>query len=245
MRRLAVLLPVLLAAGLAAGLVSVTAAWAAGWYPSGATGFDASSSLCGLTPVAGTSFGIIGVNGGRPFTQNSCLGVEYATAGNGGVYVNTGYAKAYARKITPDCQTRSAGYSTSSSLQQAYAIGCSEAESSQSYAAGQGVTPPVWWLDVETANSWSTSNLALNDATIQGLLDILHGTGASVGVYSTGYQWGKIAGGTWTPAGVSAAWVAGASEATAPGYCSQSFLSGVAVWLVQYTSGSYDYDYSC
>ncbi|HEX6547139.1 MAG TPA: hypothetical protein VF134_00160 [Candidatus Dormibacteraeota bacterium] len=234
----------LLAAATAAAslaLVLSTGASAAGPYVSGTTGYDVSYPQCGVT-VTGT-FGVIGVNGGRPFSQNPCLAGEYATSSSGGAYLNTGYARTYAKRITTDCQTRSAGYVGSSAQQQAYAIGCSEAQYSESYTAGQGVVPPVWWLDVETANSWSTSNLTLNQATIQGLADTLEGTGAWVGVYSTGSQWGQIAGAGWTPAGISATWVAGASASTAAGYCSRSFTTA-PVWLVQYVA-TYDQDYAC
>ena len=51
--------------------------------------------------------------------------------------------------------------------QQAWAIGCSEAQ----YALQQVPTPDtvtMWWLDEETANSWSSSNLSLNLDAIDG-----------------------------------------------------------------------------
>jgi hypothetical protein len=222
-------------------LVSTVAAAASAVYGTGSTGYDVSYPQCG-TAVSG-AFGIVGVNGGRPFSANGCFLGEYAAATNATVYVNTGYAKTYGRHVFADCQARSASYPGAAAVEQAYAIGCSEGEYSQ--AAVQGVAPPVWWLDVETANSWSTSNLALNRAAIQGLVDYLDGLGATVGVYSTGYQWGQIAGAGWVPTGVAATWIAGApSAAAAPGYCAQPFLPGVPVWLVQYTT-TYDLDYAC
>jgi len=64
------------------------------------------------------------------------------------------------------------------------------------YAVSQGVTTPKgWWLDVETENSWWSTDLSLNQYTIQGIVDTLRRTSsAAVGIYSTGYQWRTIVG---------------------------------------------------
>ena len=101
-----------------------------------------------------------------------------------------------------------------------------------------------WWLDVETANSWNKTDLSTNSADVQGAVDFLETRVATVGVYSTGYQWGVITGGLNLSTAVPD-WVAGASSATsAASYCSSSF-SGGAVRYVQYPSGGYDADYAC
>src|SRR5216683_2491114 len=74
-------------------------------YPTGLVGYDVSYPQCGGTAAAG-SFGIVGVNGGRPFTNNSCLGAEYAAAPKStapSLYINTGYAAAYRNNITTGC----------------------------------------------------------------------------------------------------------------------------------------------
>ena len=79
----------------------------------------------------------------------------------------------------------------------------------------------VWWIDVETANTWSSSQ-SLNVAVIQGALTYLkQHTSKAVGVYSTGYQWGVITGGVHLGAPV---WAAGASSAaSAPSSCGTGF----------------------
>jgi len=171
-------------------LTGVTAS-AFGPYTTGSVGYDVSYPQCpGTTPPAGI-FGIIGVNDGRPFTLNPCFGTEYSGAANS-VYINTAYAKAYRNDITSGCSAASGG-------NQAWAIGCSEAEYSFNHV---GVTPSMWWLDVETANSWSSGNLAPNRSAIQGALDRLQSTGP-VGVYSTVSAWGRITGGKFVPNGVA------------------------------------------
>lgn len=233
----------LAAAAVALGslLLSTAAASAAvDPYPAGTTGYDDSVGQCG-TPPRG-AFGVIAATSGRPFSQNSCLAAEYASSHNGGVYVNTGYARAYANRITSECSSAAEAFSGGRAQRQAYAIGCSEAAGDISYAAAQGVAPPVWWLDVETANSWSTSDLTLNQAAIQGLVDRFQGAGA-VGIYSTSAQWAQLMG-TWSPARLDANWVAGAaSAAEAPSWCGRS-ITGAPVWLVQYVDGL-DQDYAC
>src|SRR5207245_7149876 len=84
----------------------------------------------------------------------------------------------------------------SSAQEAAWGAGCSEATRSMSYATSQGaVKPSGWWLDVETDNSWSSTDLSLNQFTIQGIVDtLLRRSLAPVGIYSTPYQWRTIVG---------------------------------------------------
>ena len=175
-------------------------------YTSGMTGYDVSHVQCpGTTPPAGM-FGIVGVNNGRPFTSNACLGTEYSAAPatpSPSFYINAAYSGAYKRYITAGC---------SSGGTQAWEIGCSEADYSLRQASGR--TASMWWLDVETANSWSTSNLALNQQAIQGAVDRLNQTGLPVGVYSTTSMWRTITGGSFTPNNLAADWVAAGSCST-------------------------------
>ena len=111
-------------------------------YPTGLVGYDVSYPQCGGTAAAG-SFGIVGVNGGRPFTNNSCLGAEYGAAPKStapSLYLNMGYAGAYRNNITAGCSALSGSVSGTSRQIQAWAIGCSEAETSMTYATAQGAT---------------------------------------------------------------------------------------------------------
>ncbi len=59
-----------------------------------------------------------------------------------------------------------------------------------------------------TENSWSSSDLSLNQYTIQGIVDTFRRSSrAAVGIHSTGYQWHKIVG-SLPVSGVRANWVA-------------------------------------
>jgi hypothetical protein len=196
-------------------------------YATGSTGYDVSYPNCSATATG--AFGIVGVNHGRPFTVNGCLGAEYSAAPQSptpSLYINTGYSGAYRRNITPAC-------TTGASL--AWEIGCSEADYSLRQAGG--LVASMWWLDVETGNSWSTNNLGLNRDAIQGAVDRLNKTGLPVGVYSTASMWKAITGGSFTPTGLAADWVAAGS-------CSTPFTSS-PVWLTQSTSGGLDHDTAC
>jgi hypothetical protein len=212
-------------------VLNMLVAHAFGPYSSNTTGYDISYPQCNSATLPSGAFGIVGVTDGRPFTSNPCftsLKNEYGYASASGIpslYFNTGYAGAYRKNITQACR---------SGPSQAWMIGCSEADYAATRAGGLGVA--MWWLDVEVGNSWSTRNLSLNQQTIQGAVDRLS-SGGYVGVYSTASSWRTITGGSFTPTGSSADWVAGGS-------CSTPFDAN-KVWLSQYTSGGFDYDTAC
>ncbi|MDQ6713791.1 MAG: hypothetical protein M3Z28_11480 [Candidatus Dormibacteraeota bacterium] len=220
-------------------------------YTPGSTGHDISFPQCGGAYPAG-AFGIVGVNGGYPFVHyNPCLADEYAHTPKAALYINTGYDPLYTqvdgRHTIPECRTSSAVIKGSADQRAAWAVGCSEASRSMAFAASQGVTKPGgWWLDVETENNWSSTDLSLNQYTIQGIVDTFYRTSSvAVGIYSTGYQWGKITGGL-PVSGVKANWVATGSLSAegARAGCGTGF-SGAPVWLVQYILGGFDTNYVC
>jgi len=230
------------AAGIAA-LVSSGVSASAANGPYTGTGYDISYPQCNgnslQSPLPTGNFGIVGVNHGRPFTTNPCFGPAYMYATAPGapapsLYINLAYSGAYRRDITPGCngQTQS----------QAWKIGCSEADTSFK-SIGQR-TVFVWWLDVETANSWSTNNASLNQDTIQGAVDRLHqlSAGVPVGVYSTASSWKTITGANavYTPVNTAAEWVAGVR-----GSCATSNqFDANPIWLSQLNNG-FDYDNAC
>ena len=240
-----------------AGLIALVlnASGAAGFdlYFSGSNGYDLSYLQCGAATPGG-SFGIVGLNAGYPFTYyNGCLGAEYAAAqqtGNAALYINTGYDPSYTaidgRHTTQDCATRSQAIAATADQEAAWAVGCSEAQRDLDYATSQSVSSATaWWLDVETANSWSSSDLSLNRYTLQGIIDTLRTAVASpIGIYSTSSQWAVITGGY--SASVDADWVATGQRSLkrAKAYCAATGFTGAPVWLVQYL-GTTDRDYAC
>ena len=240
-------------AGVALMLSNMAAAASINPYASGTVGYDYSYVQCGSEAPA-AAFGVVGVNAGYPFTYyNTCLSAEYAAAartGNAALYINTGYDSSYTaidgRHTTQACANSSQAISATPTEQAAWAVGCSEAQQDLSYAAKQSAaSPTAWWLDVETANSWSSSDLSLNRYTIQGIVDTLRpATAAPIGIYSTSYQWRVITGGY--QAAVDANWVATGQRTLkrAKGYCRSTGFTGAPVWLVQYVT-TIDNDYVC
>ena len=241
-------------------LVFGQTAFAAG-NPYTGQGSDISWPQCGLSYPSGATFGIVGVDHGRPFDPdnqygpNTCLASEYAwartntTTKRGDLYINTGYDPTYAaidgRHTTQDCATGSQSIAGTLDQQAAWGVGCSEAQRDIAYATSQSATSPVaWWLDVETSNSWSSSDLSLNRYTIQGIVDALRPQGRPIGVYSTSFQWSAITGGFQLQ--VDANWVATGQRSLkrARAACSAQGFTGAPVWLVQYVT-SIDNDYAC
>ena len=220
-------------------------------YTHGSTGYDVSFPQCGGGYPAG-AFGIVGVNGGYPFVHyNPCLADEVAHSPHAALYINTGYDPLYTQvdgqHTMPECLTTSAIVRGSPDQKAAWAVGCSEALRSMAYAASQGVAKPSgWWLDVETENSWSSTDLSLNQFTIQGIVDtLLRRSLAPVGIYSTPYQWRTIVG-SLQITGAAADWVA-TGHTTIDGVraaCGAGF-SGAPVRLVQYLRDGFDANYGC
>ncbi|HEX4862954.1 MAG TPA: hypothetical protein VFV02_02715 [Acidimicrobiales bacterium] len=115
---------------------------------------------------------------------------------------------------------------------------------------------PVW-LDVETGNSWlsGSAGLAMNIADLQGMIAAIDHAGSTtgakpVGVYSTSYQFGQVAG---TPTSAQAGtlagvpvWIPGARrESGAVSNCSLQSFTGGPVTITQWLGQTYDGDYSC
>jgi hypothetical protein len=210
------------------------------------------SSTSASLPPAGGSFGIVGVNGGKAFTQNACLQPEFAWAAGlsdaPGFYVNTGNpGKRSAHWNNPGAPLTCSGKSNDANC--AYDYGWNAAVYAYSYAQSVTASPRqyTFWFDVETANSWNTGNTSTNVADLHGMLDYLKSRGAVYfGFYSTRSQWNQIIGGAqdfntyWN-------WVAGASDLnSAQKMCdSVNSFTGGPVKLSQYISGGFDTDYRC
>lgn len=233
-------------------------------------GYDISYPQCGGPFPASPAFGIVGVNGGRVFSPNPCLGTgavmaELAWAGGTSVqlYANTGNPGPALSTHWPNGQTSPRACNTGTSqgadtADCAYDYGWNGAEDSYQAAVGayislglapQGATrtptADVWWLDVETTNSWR-DEVSLNVAALQGALAYLQSTGAaSVGFYSTAYQWNVITGSTLVFA-AAPSWVAGSVTASqARTSCDAIGFTGGLVQIAQYEANGFDGDLIC
>lgn len=242
----------------------------AGKAPAAPTGNDISYPQCGGAYPSKSAFGIVGVNGGKATTFNSCFASELAWAQKttGAVaaqpkaqlYVNTAnpgdVLEQYAVTTWPTSSdpsidpygTCSGTYTNDRACAWQYGYERAQADVTE---VSKTTSPAdyVWWLDVETGNSW-TNDPAKNRAALEGMVYGFNQAGAAkVGIYSTSAQWSTIGGSV--PAGsplyVLNEWRPGARNLSgAQSNCSLApFTGGGKVVLTQYVSANLDYDYSC
>lgn len=227
-------------------------------------GYDVSYPQC---PSAGPegSFGIVGVDGGRPFDVNPCLASEIAwaaAAGQPAYYVNTADPGPMMSSHWPAGQStpRVCAASSLDSGDCSYDYGWNAAADSYARAAAAAasvgapaVSGAAWWLDAETGNTWEslefgqTAVYFANDtAALSGMGDYLRGAGVrTVGVYSTARQWQEITGGA--SLGRAPVWYAGlGGPSSAAAHCASAYsFTGGPVRLTQYAKGGFDADNAC
>ena len=237
-------------------------------------GYDVSYPQCGKSLPSDRAFAVVGVNGGLSTKANPCLSTQLAWAARSSgavsaqpraqVYLNTANPGEVRSQITTWPNTGTNRYGTcdgSNSSACSYEYGWERATNSvvsfftpAAQAARLDTDPATytWWLDVETMNTWqsgSSAALARNRATLEGMTDYLVSRGASVGLYSTSYQWSQIAGtvpATSTLAGLPS-WLAGASSLKgAKANCSNpALVPGSEVTMTQYVQSGWDRNRSC
>lgn len=229
-------------------------------------GYDISYPQCGSVLPTGQAFAIVGVNDGLANTSNPCFleQLTWAQKSVGGtkqplvaLYVNT----ANPGKLSPSWPANNDYAGMTVTNPYGVCAGAEDAACAYMYgwqkayddANTRNVPDPAayrWWLDVETGNSWSTSDLGSNAADLEGMTDYFTSIGATVGVYSTSSQWNSIVG---TKLGTSShlngldSWLAGARTVSgAKSNCSNAALTPTSkVTLTQYVSQNLDQDYSC
>jgi hypothetical protein len=257
-RAIVVVVTALLALTQAAGVAAATPESTSLLAVAATPGYDISWPQCGGSFPANPAFGIVGVNRGIVFSPNPCLAAELTWAGgtSAAFYANTANPGPALSTHWPTGQTSPQVCSVTApdTAACAYDYGYNAALDSFSDAvsafAALGLTgspaTSAWWLDVETSNSWR-SDVTLNVAALSGAADYLGNVAhvASLGFYSTSYQWGVITGGT-TTFNTYANWVAGASDAAAAAAsCSGPGFTGGVVALAQYITGGFDADVRC
>lgn len=220
-----------------------------------AIGYDVSYLDCD-TPLPTTfGFALVNVNHGRPFTANPCFRGEVAWALGGSsqtqpvlsFYLNTSNPGASGSAFWPADGTITPQICDgSSSAGCAYDFGWGGAIDAFSRAVDvvgpSTATASQWWLDVETANSWSEDQ-ALNVQALLGGVDALHAQGvAQVGIYATTAHWAEITGASRSSSTVNAPfaglpnWIPrlGPLDAAADHCVASESLTGGPVQMVQY-----------
>jgi hypothetical protein len=148
------------------------------------------------------------------------------------VYINTGYAG------LPNVKTYQSTPKNCSSTNQkclAYNWGYNATLAAIKYTSASNMHSQMWWLDVETDNSWS-NDAEFNRSSLLGAINaIRHLTiRTTIGIYSSPLQWKtitndwQIALPTWLATGSN-------SQHIAKNACLSKSFTGNTNWLVQYT----------
>ena len=203
--------------------------------------YDVSWPNCGVRPPPNSIWAIVGVNGGLDFRMNPCLDKEASWFGHVALYANTGYPGIVYGKRRDNGPRHCRA---SDKLCWAYNYGYTATAYSIRYADSQGIHSPLWWLDVEADNSWTTNTFA-NRASLEGAIDAIHQNVflAIVGLYSYPTQWTAIVGDwrinlpTWEATG-------GYSLAPALDACRNTGFGASMPWITQYTT-ALDVDHAC
>ncbi len=222
-------------------------AMAYGIYTGGTYGNDFSYPQCSATSYPQQTFNIVGVTSGRAFQYNSCFGSEYKWATGlttqPSVYMNLnapigttaskGMSGYYGKcaKSNKACQAKNYGYNAA---QDAYNYVVSSL-STTAYP-----NPAMWWLDIETSNSWE-SKTTLNQDVIDGATQFFTNQKIPVGIYSTASMWNSITGKYQNKLPT---WVATNSTIT-PSSCPASFTGGTTYILQYNNSSGFDADFAC
>lgn len=245
-------------------------------------GYDVSYPQCGKRLPTDHYFGIVGVNGGTASKPNPCLADQLVWANRAKtgsnqskyqLYVNTANPGEVISQVTTWPTTP---FDTNNNLpNNPYGNGCDGSNSEacswlygwnrsiytegvfKAAANSKGLNSTtgdyVWWLDVETMNTWqSGSNEALirNTAAIEGFGAYYQSKEAKIGLYSTAVQWAEITGNNinaqsnlnglpnWRPSG--------ATLSNAKANCSVNSLTpGGYISLTQYVVRNLDHNHSC
>lgn len=229
-------------------------------------GNDVSYPQCGMVLPSGQAFGIVGVNYGLANTTNPCLTseIEWAQGSSGhsklprvSLYVNTADPGRHAsdwptsntnpvsgKRVNDPYGRCGGGNSSACAWQYGWNMAALDAWE-------RGVPSPgkyLWWLDVETINSWETSTVN-NRADLEGMASYFRRIGGRVGIYSTAKQFGPLVGSVSasSPLYWLADWIPGAKTAAqAKKNCTLAPLTrGGGVTVTQRKTGLISSDLSC
>ena len=223
-------------------LAHVTSVHAQFSYSKATQGSDISWPNCKASLPQHIAFGIVGVTGGKNFTVNPCLFEEtqkipynlalYMNTADPGIGVTAQFMKSPQHCLSDDSRCLAYNYGFKAAM---YALDA---------ASSRDVHATIWWLDVETVNSWST-DISDNRSALQGMIDAIHKSVilAKVGFYSATDQWAVITG-NWTNKLPNWVGTGGTQLQTATAACKANDFTGGGTVLTQYIP-RLDQDYVC
>ena len=229
------------------------------------TGNDVSYPQCDVPLPFGQAFGVVAVNEGLANNTNPCLAEEVSWAQTSTGAAKLPRASLYVNTADPGRQAADWPQSNYDPFSGRYVTDpygrCTGANSracawqygwdmADLDAQARGVTAPghyLWWLDVETINSWQTS-AQNNRADLEGMVAYFRHIGAKTGIYSTAKQFGPLMGSVTASSSLYKLpdWIPGAKTLVqAKKNCKLAPLTkGGAVTVTQWR-GTVNGDYSC
>jgi hypothetical protein len=257
----------------ACGVAAVVAVPATAWADT-SVGYDVSHPQCDTDLPRERAFAVVGVNGGLSTRANPCLqeqltwawesSGEVAAQPRAQLYLNTANPGQLLDQVTTWPQSGSTPYGScdgTNSTACSWEYGWERAENSvvsfftpAARAARVDSQPSryVWWLDVETMNTWQYGGVEASDrnrATLEGMAAYLLSRDAEVGIYSTGRQWGQIVGRVDDDSVLADldSWLAGSVTADqAEDACDEDpLVDGGEVVLSQYVRDQWDRNVAC
>jgi len=229
-------------------------------HPPGATGYDISWPQCGGPFPPPSPIAIVGVTRGTlNIGPNPCYVQQAAWAGAN----LSSYIVASPLPSPSPAEAMGGPYGTCNGnvICESSNFGYFWAQHWISYSRSLGISPTLWWLDVEVGKGWGTSSAQFtsNAAVISGALNGMRTMGVFVGIYASSLQWGQITGNQpsypgiplWAPGGTTVSNDPMSAMAictgTIPNY--SSFASGT-ITLAQfgYVAGPpfpFDQNYAC
>ena len=236
-------------------------------------GYDVSHPQCETDLPEDHAFAVVGVNAGLSTRANPCLREQlmWARESSGAVdqqprvqlYLNTANPGLVLDQITTWPERGWTPYGScdgTNSTACSWQYGWERAQNSvlsfftPAARAARVDSQPfryVWWLDVETMNTWQfgPDALARNRATLEGMTEYLLSRDARVGIYSTGRQWSQIVGEVDRDSVLAGldSWLAGSvTAADAAEACGEDPLTPRGdVVLSQYVRDELDRNTSC
>jgi hypothetical protein len=237
-------------------------------------GYDVSYPQCGTSLPSARAFAIVGVNGGLSTRSNPCLSTQLAWAwrSNGSVssmpkaqvYLNTANPGQVIEQVTTWPTSGTTPYGDcdgTNSMACSWEYGWERASNSilsffvpaaRDARVESDPARYVWWLDVETTNTWQTGSsdaLARNRATLEGMTASIIARGGRVGLYSTNQQWAQIVGSVPSSSNLASrpSWLAGSTSLSdARSDCRKPALTpGSRVMLTQYIVNGLDRNNAC
>jgi hypothetical protein len=237
-------------------------------------GYDVSYPQCGKPLPSARAFAIVGVNGGLSTKSNPCLSAQlaWASRSNGSVatqpkaqlYLNTANPGQVIDQVTTWPTSGSTPYGEcdgTNTMACSWEYGWERASNSilsffepaaRSARVDSDPARYVWWLDVETTNTWQAGSgeaLARNRATLEGMTASIIARGGRVGLYSTSQQWAQIVGSTPSSSNLASRpnRLAGSNSLSdARSDCRNPALTpGSRVTLTQYIVNGFDRNHAC